>query len=94
MRNIDAAIAVSLLVVASASAGAIQPCTGHSLLGDYQSQRMWGLTQEQGVLKKVRQIGRAPQRIVSFGRGENGELFLVGYEGTIYKIDFNGAEFE
>ena len=67
---------------------------GVYIFGDYQSQRMWGLTQEQGVLKKIRQIGRAPQGIVSFGRGENGELYLVGYEGIIYKIDFNGAEFK
>jgi glucose/arabinose dehydrogenase len=75
-------------------ADALSSFYGVYVFGDYQSQRMWGLTQEKGVLKKIRQIGRAPQRIVSFGRGENGELYLVGYEGTIYKIEFNDAQFE
>jgi glucose/arabinose dehydrogenase len=67
---------------------------GVYIFGDYQSQRIWGLTQENRVLKKIRQIGTAPQRIVSFGRDTQGELYLVGYEGTIYKIDFAGAVFE
>jgi putative heme-binding domain-containing protein len=67
---------------------------GVYILGDYQSQRIWGLTQENRGLKKIRQIGTAPQRIVSFGRDEQGELYLVGYEGTIYKMDFVEAVFE
>jgi putative heme-binding domain-containing protein len=67
---------------------------GVYIFGDYQSQRLWGLTQENGTLKLVRQIGSAPQRIVSFGRGLNGELYVVGYEGTIYSMDFSHAVFE
>jgi glucose/arabinose dehydrogenase len=67
---------------------------GVYIFGDYQSQRIWGLTQENRVLKKIRQIGTAPQRIVSFGRDEQGELYLVGYEGTVYKMDFADAVFE
>jgi putative heme-binding domain-containing protein len=67
---------------------------GVYIFGDYQSQRIWGLTQEHGVLKSIRQIGSAPQRIVSFGRDEIGQLYVVGYEGTIYKIDFDSAIFE
>ena len=67
---------------------------GVYIFGDYQSQRIWGLTQGNRVLKTIRQIGTAPQRIVSFGKDSQGELYLVGYEGTIYKIDFADAVFE
>jgi len=67
---------------------------GVYVFGDYQSRRIWGLTQEKRVLKKIRQIGTAPQPIVSFGRDEQGELYVVGYEGTIYKMDLDGTVFE
>ena len=64
---------------------------GVYLFGDYESRRVFGLTQENRVLKTVRQIASAPQRVVSFGRDQHGELYLVGYEGMIYKIDFEGV---
>jgi putative heme-binding domain-containing protein len=67
---------------------------GVYIFGDYQSRRIWGLTQKNRTLSKVRQIGMAPERIVSFGRNAKGELYLVGYEGTIYEMDFSGAKFE
>jgi putative heme-binding domain-containing protein len=70
------------------------PFYGVYIFGDYQSQRIWGLTQENRRLKRILQIGTAPQRIVSFGRDHVGELYLVGYEGMIYKIDFDGCVFE
>jgi putative heme-binding domain-containing protein len=66
---------------------------GVYIFGDYQSQRIWGLTHKEGTLSKVRQIGMSPERIVSFGRDQQGELYLVGYEGTIYKMDFVAAVF-
>jgi len=31
---------------------------------------------------------------VSFGRDERGELYMVGYEGTVYHIDLSGSMFE
>ena len=46
------------------------------------------------MLKTVRQIGMSPQGIASFGIDERGEIYVVGYEGMIYKIDFDGAIFE
>lgn len=70
------------------------PFYGVYVFGDYESKRIFGLTQANRQLKKVRQIGTSPQRIVSFGRGTRGELFLVGYEGTIYAINFEGATFD
>jgi hypothetical protein len=52
------------------------------------------LTQSDRVLTKVRQIAPSPQHVVSFGQGGQGDIFVVGYEGTIYRIDFSAATFE
>jgi putative heme-binding domain-containing protein len=67
---------------------------GVYIFGDYESKRLFGLTQENRRLKKIRQLAIAPQRIASFGRDEQGQLYLVGYEGMIYKLEFGGAVFE
>jgi glucose/arabinose dehydrogenase len=67
---------------------------GVYLFGDYESRRIFGLTQTHRVLQTIRQIGTAPQRIVSFGRDAKGELYVVGYEGMIYQMDLAGAKFE
>lgn len=67
---------------------------GIYVCGDYTSKRIFGLTQENGVLKAARQIGVVPQRLVSFSEDEAGNLYVVGYEGTIYHIDFADARFE
>ncbi|HZM05047.1 MAG TPA: PQQ-dependent sugar dehydrogenase [Candidatus Saccharimonadales bacterium] len=71
---------------------------GVYICGDYISKRLFGLTQENGVLKMARQIatlpGEAPQGLVSFCEDEAGKLYAVGYEGTIYQIDLTQARFE
>jgi glucose/arabinose dehydrogenase len=67
---------------------------GVYICGDYTSKRIWGLTQENRVLKTVRQIGTSPQFIASFGTDEAGNIYVVGYEGMVYKIDFESAVFE
>jgi putative heme-binding domain-containing protein len=67
---------------------------GVYICGDYTSRRVWGLKQQDRTLEIVRQIGTAPQDIASFGIDERGEIYLVGYEGMIYKLDFVGAVFE
>jgi putative heme-binding domain-containing protein len=70
------------------------PFYGVYLFADFQSRRIFGLTHANGVLKTVRQIGMSPERIVSFGRDERGALYVVGYEGTIFKLDLTDADFE
>jgi glucose/arabinose dehydrogenase len=67
---------------------------GVYLCGDYTSKRIFGLTQENGSLKSVRQIGVLPQRIASFSEDDRGNIYAVGYEGMIYQIDFKNARFE
>jgi aldose 1-epimerase len=67
---------------------------GVYLCGDYVSKRIFGLTQENGTLKTVRQIGTIPQGLVSFGTDEAGHIYAVGYEGMIYQLDFTEARFD
>jgi putative heme-binding domain-containing protein len=67
---------------------------GVYLCGDYTSKRIFGLTQENGTLKTVRQIGTIPQGLVSFGTDEAGHIYVVGYEGMIYQLDFTDARFD
>ena len=67
---------------------------GVYIFGDYNSKRIFGLTQENRTLKTVRQIGTSPQGIVAFATGDRGEIFLVGFEGMIYKLDLENAVFE
>ena len=67
---------------------------GVYVCGDYTSKRIFGLTQEKGILKTIRQIGSVPQGLVSFGTDEAGTLYAVGYEGMIYRLDFSESSFD
>lgn len=67
---------------------------GVYLCGDYTSRRIFGVTQENGVLKAVRQVGTVPQGLVSFGTDEAGRVYVVGFEGMVYQLDFTGTRFD
>ena len=67
---------------------------GVYLCGDYNSKRIFGLTLDKGVLKTVRQIATLPQGLVSFAADEAGNLYAIGYEGMIYRLDFTGARYD
>ena len=67
---------------------------GVYIFGDYQSRRVWGLTQENRVLKKILQLGVCPQRVVSFGRDGEGNIYAVGYEGTIFRLNLEETSFD
>lgn len=67
---------------------------GVYVCGDFTSKLIFGVTQENGTLKAVRQLGVVPQQLVSFGQDEAGNIYAVGYEGTIYRLDFSGSRFD
>lgn len=67
---------------------------GVYVCADYTSKRLFGVTLEKGMLKTARQIGSVPQRVVSFSEDEAGNLYAIGYEGRIYRIDFTAGLFE
>ena len=52
------------------------------------------MTQKDRKLLKVRQIGSCPEKPCSFGIDHNGELFVIGYEGTIYRLVLDDSVFE
>jgi putative heme-binding domain-containing protein len=66
---------------------------GAYIFGDFTSKRIFAMTQEGGKLKTIRQIATAPQRIVSFARDTDGELYIVGFEGLISRLDLTPADF-
>ena len=66
---------------------------GAYIFGDFESKRIWAMTQKDRKLVKVRQIGSCPERISSFGLDENGELLVIGYEGSIFRLVLDGSEF-
>jgi putative heme-binding domain-containing protein len=67
---------------------------GVYICGDYTSRRIFGLRQQDRRLEVVRQIGTAPQGIASFAEDQQGHLYVVGYEGMVYQVDFSEARFD
>ena len=66
---------------------------GVYICGDYTSKHIWGLTQENRKLKSAWKIASSVQFIASFGTDEQGNIYVVGYEGMVYKIDFETGAF-
>lgn len=58
---------------------------GIYLFGDYCSGQIWGLFPEAGTYKR-KLVKSTDQNIASFGEGVDGELYVVGLSGKIYKI--------
>ncbi len=67
---------------------------GAFLFADFESKRIWAMTQKDRKLGKVRQIGRCPEKPCSFGIDNDGELFVIGYEGTIFRLVLDDSVFE
>jgi len=60
----------------------------------YQKKNIFALTQKDRVLDQVHLIANAPQSVVSFGRDMQRQIYFVGYEGNIYKLDLDSSRFE
>ncbi len=67
---------------------------GAFIFGDFESKRIWAMKQKDRKLIKVRQIASCPEKPCSFGIDENGELLVVGYEGSIYRLLLDDSVFE
>jgi glucose/arabinose dehydrogenase len=66
---------------------------GVYIFGDFESRRVFALDQKDRLLVRVFEICRSPQKIASFGVDRAGEIYLVGYEGTIFRIDLSQSSF-
>ena len=69
------------------------PFHGVYVFGDYTSRYIFGVAQKQGRLEAMRIIGVAPESLASFATDERGKIYVVGYEGMIFEMDFSGADF-
>jgi hypothetical protein len=67
---------------------------GVYVFADYQKRHVFGLIQKGRRLEKVRLLTTAPQQVVSIGEDASGELYLVGYEGDLYKLDLASSRWE
>lgn len=67
---------------------------GVYICGDYTSHRIFGVKQQDRKLQAARQIATCPEGIASFTEDESGNLYVVGYEGMVYKLDFNASNFD
>jgi putative heme-binding domain-containing protein len=67
---------------------------GAYIFGDYQQKRIFALTHKDRELDQVRLLVNTPQSVVSFGQDAAGEIYAVGYEGNIYKLDLASSRFE
>jgi putative heme-binding domain-containing protein len=67
---------------------------GAYIFGDYQQKRLFAMTQKDRSLEKVRVLTKTPQSVVSLGQDARGNIYFVGYEGNIYKLDLESSRFE
>lgn len=67
---------------------------GVYIFADYQKNNVFGLTQKDRKLEKVRLLMTAPEQVVSIGQDAAGEFYLVGYEGHLYKLDLANSRWE
>ncbi|MCH1507038.1 MAG: PQQ-dependent sugar dehydrogenase [Verrucomicrobiales bacterium] len=62
---------------------------GVYLFGDFATQQIYAMRKEGGKVTWQREVGKAPEPPASFGQGPGGELYVVGYLGTIFHIDLS-----
>ena len=75
--------------------GATASWEGVYVCADFQSKRLWGITQKDRQLMKIREVGKCPDRVVAFGRDKRGGLYAIGYDkGIVYRVDFGDSVFE
>ena len=67
--------------------------TGCYIFGDFETKYIWALRREPSGGVTVRRIAQCPQKPCSFGIDQDGEVFVIGYQGTIYRLVVDGVQF-
>ena len=67
---------------------------GVYLFGDFGTRRLWGMKWDKqnssaGQLYRIRD---SPQSIASFAQDDAGEIYVIGYEGMIYRMDLSKTD--
>lgn len=63
---------------------------GTYLFADFYKGLVWGLNagDESSSFEAV-ELGKCPSPVASFGTDMNGEIYVAGYDGRIYRLDFS-----
>jgi uncharacterized repeat protein (TIGR03806 family) len=59
---------------------------GIYLYADYAFGNIWGVRYEDDQLLEEKEIAVCPEAVSSFGEDENGEVYVVGYSGHLYRF--------
>jgi glucose/arabinose dehydrogenase len=65
---------------------AIPDLVGVYLFADFFDPRIMGLVERRGKVVQNRALGPEVEGIMSFGEDNEGELYVLSYEGTVYRI--------
>lgn len=66
--------------------------TGRYVFGDFGSGRIWAWIAENATQPRApTQLLDTDLNIASFGQGNDGELYVVNYGGTLHRIDFQAG---
>ncbi|MCA9215480.1 MAG: PQQ-dependent sugar dehydrogenase [Planctomycetales bacterium] len=65
---------------------------GAYIFGDYESKRIWAAKQSNRKLQQMWQVGSSPERIASFGVDHQGEILLIGHDGTVFRVLLEDSE--
>lgn len=59
---------------------------GVYLYGDFVSGRIWGLARDADGSAENRELAATDMQVVSFGEDDEGELYVVDFAGTVYRV--------
>ena len=67
--------------------GALPAWRGIYLFSDFCSGKIWGLLRDAQGSWQTQELFDLEAQVVSFGTDENGEIYLAGYSGEIYRLE-------
>jgi len=59
---------------------------GAYVYGDFCSGRIWAVRVREGVALERAQIAHVDVQIASFGEDAEGELYITGFKGGVYRV--------
>lgn len=62
---------------------------GYYIYGDYVTGKIWGLKMKGDNVISRKELAQTSLQIIAFGIDNDQELYIVGYDGTIYRMEPN-----
>ena len=63
-----------------------QDLRGAYVFGDFESGKIYALRENSGIVSNVQEIADTGLQIISFTRAHDGEIFVVGYDGGLFRL--------